>query len=323
MKKLIYSILVAFFALIPVVSSAEGVAYPVKTIEMIVPFAPGGDTDLYARILAKHLEKELGKTVIVVNVTGGSAAALKVKNAKPDGYSVLYQQPSFLINKILGSSQIGYNDFEVVGMAAMDQTNSFSVSSKSNIKSIPELIAEAKKRPGEMNVASGLGNISHMMFLDFQKRTGTKFNIIDVGGGAEQKLALLSGRVSLIYTVHSSAKGNIDAGDFRLIGMMSEQRHPQLPNIPTFREQGVDMVYDKFFFVLMTKGTPNEIVEKFTKVMGKIGSNEGYKKELGAFHAIPKYMPRAEAVGHLKNVEQQYIRFKDDMQKPVEKAKTK
>ncbi|MBP1931926.1 tripartite tricarboxylate transporter substrate binding protein [Ammoniphilus resinae] len=298
------------------------VDYPKKPIQLVIPFAPGGDTDLNARVLAKHLEKELGQPVVVSNVTGagGSVATQKVKDSKADGYTVLFHHNTMLLNNVLGVSPLSFKDFESAGIAMMDLTNTYTVSSKSKYHTLQDFIDEAKKRPNELNVASAIANFSQLTFLAFQKETGTEFNIIDVGGGNDQKTALLADRVDLIYGTYSLVKPHVDSGEFRVLGFMSEERNPELPDIPTFKEQGVNLVYDKFFFLSFPKDTPKEIIGKFSQAMEKVSNSKEYQDDLKKLYVTPKYMPPADAVTYLENVQKEYEKFKTDMEKPVEKV---
>ena len=177
-------------------------SYPTKPIEIVVPAGAGGDTDLNTRTMAKYLEKELGTTMIITNVNaaGGTTGTKKVLDSKPDGYTVLSYHNSTLISKILGLVDYTYSDFDVAGMGVMDKGNAFVVNNKSEFKSLDDLIAFAKENPEKVTVATEVGSFTHLQLLAFEAATGTKFNIVDVGGASDKITALLGGRIDIIPT---------------------------------------------------------------------------------------------------------------------------
>ena len=275
----------------------DGGSYPTKPIEVIVPAGAGGDTDLNTRTMAKYLEKELGKTLIITNVNGagGSTGTKKVIDSKPDGYTVLSYHNSTLISKILGLTDYTYSDFEVAGMGAMDKGNAFVINNKSEFQNVDDLITYAKENPEKVNVATEVGSFTHLQLLAFEEATGTKFNIVDVGGASDKITALLGGRIDIIPTQLGLVNSYIESGDFRVLGILSEERLKSAPDVPTFKEQGIDIVMDKFFFWGFPKGTPEEVVTIFTEALEKVVTNEDYQKEMEGYMVEPVYLNPEEA----------------------------
>jgi len=272
-------------------------SYPTKPIEIVVPAGAGGDTDLNTRTMAKYLEKELGTTMIITNVNGagGSTGTKKVLDSKPDGYTVLSYHNSTLISKILGLTNYTYSDFDVAGMGVMDKGNAFVINNKSEFENLDDLIAFAKENPEKVTVATEVGSFTHLQLLAFEEATGTKFNIVDVGGASDKITALLGGRIDIIPTQLGLVNSYVESGDFRALGIMSDERLKAAPDVPTFKEQGVDIVMDKFFFWGFPKGTPEEIVDTFTKALEKVVANEEYQKEMEGYMVEPVYLNPAEA----------------------------
>lgn len=272
-------------------------SYPKKPIEIVVPAGAGGDTDLNTRTMAKYLEKELGTTMIITNVNGagGTTGTKKVLDSKPDGYTVLSYHNSTLISKILGLTDYTYSDFEVAGMGVMDKGNAFVINNKSEFKNLDDLIAFAKENPEKVTVATEVGSFTHLQLLAFEAATGTKFNIVDVGGASDKITALLGGRIDIIPTQLGLVNSYVESGDFRALGIMSDERLKAAPDVPTFKEQGVDLVMDKFFFWGFPKGTPEEVVDTFTKALEKVVANEEYQKEMEGYMVEPVYLNPAEA----------------------------
>ncbi|HZG73164.1 MAG TPA: tripartite tricarboxylate transporter substrate-binding protein, partial [Chondromyces sp.] len=174
--------------------SASG--YPEKPIEIIVPAGAGGDTDLNTRIMAKHLEKELGTSVIVSNVTGagGTTGTQKVMDSKADGYTALAFHNSMLLNNIYGLANYTYSDFKIAGISVVDRSNTFVTTKDSKFKDIKSLIEYAKKNPKKVTVATEVGSMTYIQMLQFQQQAGVEFNIVDVGGASDKITALLGGR---------------------------------------------------------------------------------------------------------------------------------
>lgn len=320
MKKLLFgALLIGLLAALGACSdSAEGTgkeegkdksAYPTKPIEIVVPAGAGGDTDLNTRVMAKYLEKELGTAMVVSNVggAGGTTGTKKVLDAKPDGYTVLSYHNSTLISKILGLADYTFSDYEVAGMGVMDRGNAFIINSESEFQNLDDLIAFAKDNPGKVNVATEVGSFTHLQLLAFEKATETKFNIVDVGGAADKVTALLGGRIDIIPTQLGLVHSYIESGDFRSLGIMSEERLKAAPDVPTFKEQGVDIVMDKFFFWGFPEGTPEEVVDTFTKALEKVVADEDYQKELENYMVEPVYLNPTEANELMEENEEFYI----------------
>ena len=311
MRKAVYGLMfIALFALLGACSeSAEGTeqdgkggsSYPTKPIEVIVPAGAGGDTDLNTRTMAKYLEKELGVSLVITNINGagGTTGTKKVLDSKSDGYTVLSYHNSTLISKILGLTDYTYSDFEIAGMGVMDRGNAFVVSEKSEFGDLDDLIAHAKENPEKVNVATEVGSFTHLQLL--------AFNIVDVGGASDKVTALLGGRIDVIPTQLGLVNSYIESGDFKVLGILSEERLKVAPDVPTFKEQGVDIVMDKFFFWGFPQGTPEEIVTTFTEALERVVANEDYQKEIEGYMVEPIYLNPEESIELMNKDEEFYI----------------
>ena len=287
-------------------NSASG--YPEKPIEVIVPAGAGGDTDLNTRIMAKAMEEELGKPLVVTNVNGagGTTGTQKVKDAKADGYTVLAFHNSMILNKIYGLVDYTYSDMKVAGVGVLDQSNTFLVSKDSEFQTVEELIDYAKENPKKVTVATEVGSMTYMQILQFQEQAGVEFNIADVGGASDKITALLGGRVDIVPTSLGLVQGYIESGDFVPLGVMAEERLEDAPDIPTFKEQGVDLVVDKVFLWAFPKDTPDEVVSAFTEAMSKAVESEEYQEEIKKSWLNPTYLNPEEASKKLSEVEAEY-----------------
>ncbi|HYH02015.1 MAG TPA: tripartite tricarboxylate transporter substrate binding protein [Bacillota bacterium] len=308
---LLLVVLVAFSSMSQT-SYAKG-DYPNKPIQVVVPAGAGGDTDINARMLGKYLEKELKQPIIVVNVNGagGTLGSRKVKDSMPDGHTVLFYHPSMLLNKMLGLVDYTYSDFISGGIAVFDDTNVFVVHADSPYTDLKSLIAAAKAKPGTIRYATETGAFTHLQVLAFQDTAGVKLNVVDVGPAAQKTAALLGKQVDVFSTPYGMVKDYVATGKFRAIGLLSQKRNALVPNVKTFKEQGVDLVFIKYFFYSFPKGTPKQVVNKFTKSLKKVINNKQYKAEAHKFLATPTYMSPGEAVKYLKKMDTYYGKYKE------------
>jgi len=283
-------------------------SYPIKPIEVIVPAGAGGDTDLNTRIMGKHLEKELGKAIVVTNVNGagGTTGTKRVLDAKPDGYTVLAFHNSMLLNNIYGLSDYTYSNYKIAGIGILDQSNTFITSKDSKFDDVESLIVFAKENPGEVTVATEIGSMTYIQMLEFQQLAGVEFNVVDVGGASDKITALLGGRVDIVPTSLGLVSSYIESGDFVSLGVIAEERLEGAPEVKTFKEQGVDLVVDKVFYWAFPKDTPDEIVEKFSQAMEKSVEQESFQEEIKKSWIEPVYLNAEQANKKISEIDALY-----------------
>lgn len=304
---------VLFMVLVAAATLSAQSNYPTKAIQVIVPAGPGGDTDLNCRLMAKYLEKELGQPVVIVNVNGagGTLGTRKVKDAAPDGYTALFFHPSMFLNKILGLVDYNFTAFENAGIGVLDNTNIFVVNASSPYKSITDVIAASKAKPGSIKFATETGGLTHIQALAFESEADVKMNIVDVGSASQKIVALLGKQVDMIGISYGIIKDYVASGRFRVVGVFADERNPAFPTVPTFKEQGVNLSFTKFFFYLFPKGTPQDIVAKFDAALAKVAANKDLQAELAKFMVSPTYMKPADAIKYMTEQEAMYNKYKD------------
>src|SRR5699024_174017 len=278
--------------------------YPNKPIEVVVPVGAGGDTDLNTRITAKYLEKELGDSIVISNIegSGGSTGIKEVLSKKPDGYTALAYHNAMLVNKIYGLADYTAEDFKYAGIGILDQSNTFLVSEKSEYKDIDSLIAYAKENPGKVKVATEVGAMTHLQILEFQQKTGVEFNIVDAGGASEKITALLGGRVDIVPTSLGLVKDYVESGEMIPLGVIAEDRLEGAPDVPTFKEQGVDMAVDKVFYWAFHPDTPDEVIDVFSDALEKVAENEDFIEEIQKNLLTSKYFSSEDTMEKLNNI---------------------
>jgi tripartite-type tricarboxylate transporter receptor subunit TctC len=218
--------------------------YPVRPVRFVLGFAPGGASDTMARIIGAKLAEGLGQPIVIDNRpgAGGNIAAEIVARSQPDGYTMLLGNNGILAVNISLYSKIGFHpvkDFEPVVLVA-SQPNILAVHPAVPAKSVKELIALARAKPGAMNYASpGGGTTGHLAAELFKRMAGVDMAIVSYKGGGPAVAAVLSGECQFIFATSLSVQPHIKAGRVRALAVTTPQRSPSFPDLPTVAEAGV------------------------------------------------------------------------------------
>ena len=293
---------------------AVGGDWPERPVEFVAPAAPGGDTDRNLRVFLRFLEKELGQPMVAVNMAGanGVVGITNVAQAKPNGYRALFFHSGALIANIMDFTEFRiWEDFEVAAIPVIDKSNCWVANSKAPYNNAKELVDYAKANPGKLNYATGLGSFTHLQVLAFNDKAGIELNTPDSGDAAEKVAALLGQRVDLISTQYAIVLDYIKNGDFKCVGILSDRRLENAPEVPTFAEFGYDVSYDKFFFVAFPKGTSKDIVEKFNVASKKVAENPDYIAECIKNYTIAAYYSSADAITYIEGQDKLYRVYED------------
>lgn len=293
--------------------SASTIDYPTKDIELIVPFAAGGVTDLGARIVAQYLSKYVGVNINCLNITGASGAVgmQECLNRDPDGYSLVIQASSMPMHNALGTFDLTYDDFECVA-GLFSNLQCICVRADSDIETIEDLIEELKTNPN-LKYGAFTNSIALGVVLALEDYIGTQVNLVDVA--EESKTTeLLAGRIDVLSDFVSSVMPYIESGDFRCIGVFAEERLEELPDVPTFKEKGIDYTLTIPYFGLMaTKGTDPAIVEYLSDKVGECFANEPTMvDELAELNYVADYKPSSEYYDTLKSIFDDFDTFIND-----------
>ncbi len=239
-------------------------AYPAKTIRIIVPLAPGGNVDLVARALAQQISENVGQQVLIDNRPGASSLVGTQHAAKtpPDGYTLLAVANTFATVPSIVSNP-GYDpfkDFSAVSLTCL-VPQVLVVNPALPAKSVKDLIALAKARPGELSYAtSGPGGTGHMATELFSRQVGVKMLHVPYKGNAQAIIDVIGGQVMLMFDQVSTSEPHVRAGKLRGLAVTSLKRSPLFPNLPTIDEAGVRGFEDITFNGLMAPaGTPRDI----------------------------------------------------------------
>lgn len=275
---------VALLAFAPYVA-AQG--WPSQSIHLIVPFAPGGGTDILARLMAPKLSALLGKQIIVEDKPGASSmiGSQMVARAAPDGYTLLMVDSTFLINPSLRSN-MPYDtvkDFEPVIHLAVGPVI-LVVNPSVPAKNLRELVAEAKAHPGGLFFGSGgNGASTHLAGELFNLAAGVKITHVPYKGTGEAFAAVIANQVPMTYTGISSARPAIESGRLRALAVTGEHRNVAVPNVPTFSEAGVPGVDSSTHWqILAPAGTPRSVVLRLNSDINKVLADPQIKTRVRA-----------------------------------------
>jgi tripartite-type tricarboxylate transporter receptor subunit TctC len=256
-------------------SVSSGQAYPVKPLRVVVPFAPGGSTDIFARLVAERLSASLAQPVVVENRAGaaGNIGAEVVAKSPADGYTLLMATTGVMaINNALYKSMTydAAKDFDLVIFIA-SITNVLAVPNDLPAKNVAELVALAKKDPGKLTFASsGAGSSTHLSAELFKSMAGIDVVHVPFKGSGQALIDVVAGRVSMIFDNMPSALPHIKGGKLRALGVTGSKRAGALPDVPTIAEAGTEVGlrgYESLSWsgFAVPAGTPRDIVQRLNR----------------------------------------------------------
>jgi len=264
-------------------AGAQG--YPQRPVRLIVPYAPGGGTDVFSRLLATQMEREFGQTLIIDNRAGGGSiiGTQAVANAPPDGHTIGMVDSAFVTNPGLFKEKLPYDtrkDFIPVSLLSRTQLV-LCVHPSSPFKTAPELIAYAKANPGKLTFASaGIGTGIHLAGEQFRQVAGIEIVIVPYRGGAPALADFLSGKVDFTFGAVPTIRPHIMDGKARGLGV-TRGRAPQLPDIPSMEELGFGRVDSASEMgLIVPAATPAAIVEKLQQASANAVKDLAFSQSL-------------------------------------------
>jgi tripartite-type tricarboxylate transporter receptor subunit TctC len=276
-------------------------AYPERPIRMIVPWAAGGDTDNIFRPFAPALQKALGgATVVIANVGGasGTVGAREAKGSPADGYTLYAVHDYIHSTYYTGITDVNYWDFEPVCLISATPSI-VTASPKTKWTSMKELVDDAKSHPGQFSVGATLGSTSHFFPAMVEKAAGIKFKYISYDGLAQRMNAILGGHIDLTDG-NLTQKGKVDAAQLKFLAIGTEQRSPELPNVPTLKELGYNVVYSVSRGLLVPKGTPADILSKLEGACGLAAKDPAFAESMKKQGTEVRYLDRKGYAEFLK-----------------------
>ena len=249
----------------PGLALAQG-GFPDRPLAMVLAFPAGGGTDVAARPLARIMEKYLGQPVVVTNRPGasGEIGFTELARSKPDGYTIGFINTPTIVTIPLERPQARFrlDDFAPI-LNIVDDPGAIWVRPDSPLRNVADLVEEARRRPGQISYGtSGIGSDDHLAVLALERVTGTKFLHVPFAGGAPVRTATLSKQIDLAVTNIGEAIGDFRQGLFRPLGQMGTTRWPVMADVPTFREQGFDVVEGSMRGLAAPAGLPRPVLDR-------------------------------------------------------------
>lgn len=296
----------AALAMAALAAPAAAQTYPDKPIRMIIAFAAGGPTDVVGRLLAPRLSEILGQQVVVENKPGatGNIGTAMVADAKPDGYTILFSASTMAMAPALYGKSLGYDP--VNGLAAIAYVASVPLillAPMDGAKTAPELVSMLRKDPGKYSYASsGNGGMIHLASYLLATRAGGDALHVPYRGSAPGMVDMIAGRHGFQIDTLQSSKGFIDGGKVRVLGVASDKRLKQLPNVPTIKEAvGFDYAINTWYAAYAPAKTPRPIIDRLNSAF-----NQALKQ--------PDMMKKADelAIELVQSTPEQAKKFYDD-----------
>lgn len=289
----------ALFLLLPILSLAAD--FPKDPITYVIPFNPGGQSDVEARLQQPYLEKILGVPIVITYMpgAGGALAWTKFAQAKPDGYSVCGINIPHIILQPLSQKDAAFKTEDLKPLCIFESTPiGLAVKKDSKITTLKEFIDFAKANPGKITVGiSGKFSGHHMASLQFMKITDTKLTLVTFTGAAPQVTALLGGHVEAIWG-NSSDLVSYET-QMKIIALGTEKRMEVLPNLPTFQEMGMNFYPRIDRGVAVPKNTPPEITAKLEKAFLDTVNMEEYQSKITRAGFVPMKLNSQQSMKYI------------------------
>lgn len=270
--------------------------YPNKPVTIQVGFGAGGSSDVGVRVLAEALKKILGQPVLVENKPGaGSQVMLSdfKNNAKPDGYTLALiniPQLQTIVFDPTRKPSFGMKDFQPVANHVQDP-GSILVRKESPFKTLEDFLQEAKAKPGQVKASTtGIGSDDHLAVLDLQRKANLRFNIIHLQDTPAALTAALGGHTDVDFDNVGGFLPSAKSGTARILAVMMEQRYPDLPDVPTFKERGFELVSSSTRGYVFPAGTPMEIVKYMEESIKKAMEDPDHVKRMQEAGLTLKFM---------------------------------
>ncbi len=284
---------IALVALLVAASSPARAEYPDRTIQLVVPYTPGGTVDILARALGARLATVWGQPVVIINRpgAGGSVGADAVAKSAPDGYTLLISTNSPLTTNLALYPSLGYEpvrDFEPVILVG-ENALVLAANPQLPVNTVKELIDLARRKPGGLDAAtSGNGSTAHLSLGAFNKQAAVSINHVPYRGGVPSLTAAVAGEVQLVFSDTTPALPQIRDNRLKALGLTGLRRASAAPEIPTLDESGLPgFSITAWVAVVAPKGTPKEIVQKLNLEIGRAIKEPDFVRQFSALGLDP------------------------------------
>ena len=280
-----------------------------QTVQIIVPYAAGGDTDYNARLLADKLSEKTGGTFVVTNINGngGATGSLEALNAPNDGSTILFHHTAFLINNIYGSTDFLFEDaFDFCSVVGYSAGNIITMNASTGVKTLQDLIDYTKAHPGELKFTANVGATTHATGL-FLQDIGCDIQLVDAGSASERISSLLGGHVNIIDNSIGTIADYLETGELVAICSDSDLANPYLMEeygIGIGEDQGFDIGLPFVYFMAFPTGTDPQIIETLDSLLEEIiTEDEDYAQQIkDAYCQVPYYLNTEDGYNRMMEI---------------------
>jgi tripartite-type tricarboxylate transporter receptor subunit TctC len=309
--RVLLAITTAAATMLPLAASA---AFPDHPLRLIIPFPPGGGTDLVGRQLAQGLTGDLGQSVVVENRGGGSTiiGTEAVAKSPADGYTLLLATFAHAVNPSLHADLPYSTDTAFAPVALIGRSpNVLVVSPKRDFKSVADVLAYARKNPGKLNFGSyGNGTSAHLAGEMFKNLGQVSMTHVPYRGSGPALIGLMGGQIDLMFSTIASVSGHMKSGQLRGLAVTSAHRAPSLPQLPTVAEAGVPgYVVESWYGVYVATGTPQPVIERLNAALKKAVQTPGFRRSVEDEGLIIDVGTPEELGRYVKNEESRWSRI--------------
>jgi len=279
-----------------VIGYGQEAKYPTKPIAVVYHSQAGSGGDIFLRNLGKALEKVFNQPILVENRTGGGGANAWIYAAKaePDGYILVGISSTIISRPLMTPMPVDYTDFKPIAQVFFDPTVIY-VPTESKFKTFQDVIDDAKTRPGQQNWGSGSpGSAETLCLRKIAQMVDMDINIIPFEGGADVMVNLVGGRLDAAIGEYAEIAAAIEAGQARIIANLNTERMPDLPDVPTLIESGVDFVFEKIRGVMAPKDTPDEVIQIWVDAIKSVYDDPDFVKYYTNNKIYPLFRPTNE-----------------------------
>lgn len=309
MKRIVTLCSIVFLCLASVSYAAE---FPAKAIQVVVPWAPGGGSDISARVVGEYAKNVLGQPLVVTNIDGaaGLNGAGNVNRARPDGYTLLWEHAGNLtVAPMITKASYRWDDFRLI--CAVGQSDIVLVTgAKSRWNNAKEAIEDIKANPGKVRWSLALNAVSHLTFLDIaDKAGGLDVMAIPAQGDKGRIVSILGGNSEISTVGYAAAEPYVKSGDLKILGMATKERSPFAPEVPTLKEQGYDAGSVYLYTVFAPKGTPDDVAKKLEDAFRQTMANPEVAKTLAVQSIAVNFMDSETATNYWRDEADLYARL--------------
>ncbi|MAM11592.1 MAG: ABC transporter substrate-binding protein [Rhizobiaceae bacterium] len=286
----------ALLGVASLVTAAPAADYPSRPVEVIVPTAAGGGTDLLTRAFADHANKVFPQALGVVNKAGGGGAVglTQLMAARPNGYTIAMGFVEITTLPHLGLAAFKADSFQPIARLNAEPA-AVTVRADSPWQSLEEFLASAKEEPGKIRVGnSGTGAIYHLAAAAFGEAAGVEFNNVPFDGANPAVTALLGGHIEAVTVSPAEVSNYVDAGQLRILAVMDDHRSTLYPDVPTLTELGYDVNVGTWRGLFAPKGTPEDVVNTLRELVRTVVEEESFQEQMKAMKMTFAYLDAPE-----------------------------